>query len=127
VEPSSHKAGTAYATFDGHKSGDPKPYVYKTDDFGQTWTSLVTKDLPIYCHVIKEDLINPDLLFLGTEFGMYLSIDAGNQWVPFTGGLPKASVRDMVFQARENDLVIGTHGRGIYIIDDLTPIQGMKK
>lgn len=127
VEPSSHKAGTSYATFDGHKSGDPKPYVYKTDDFGQTWSSLITKDLPIYCHIIKEDLVNPDLLFLGTEFGMYLSIDGGGQWVPFTGGLPKASIRDMVFQARENDLVIGTHGRGIYIIDDLTPIQGMKK
>lgn len=127
VEPSSHQAGTAYATFDGHKSGDPKPYVYKTEDFGQSWTSLITKDLPIYCHVIKEDLINPDLLYLGTEFGMYLSIDGGQQWVPFTGGLPKVSIRDMVFQARENDLVIGTHGRGIYIIDDLTPIQGMKQ
>jgi hypothetical protein len=127
VEPSSHTSGTAYATFDGHKSGDPKPYVYKTDDFGKTWTSLITKDLPIYCHIIKEDLVNPELLFLGTEFGMYLSIDGGTQWVPFTGGLPKASIRDMVFQARENDLVIGTHGRGIYIIDDLTPIQGMKK
>jgi photosystem II stability/assembly factor-like uncharacterized protein len=127
VEPSSHTAGTAYATFDGHKSGDPNPYVYKTDDYGQSWTSLITKDLPTYCHIVKQDLINPDLLYLGTEFGLYLSIDGGDQWVPFTGNLPKVSIRDMVFQARENDLVIGTHGRGIFIIDDLTPIQSMRK
>ncbi len=126
IEVSSHKAGTAYATFDGHKSGDPKPYVYKTTDYGQSWTSLVTKDIPAYCHIIKQDLVNPDLLFLGTEFGMFISIDGGGQWVPFTGGLPKASIRDMVFQARENDLVIATHGRGIFIIDDLQPIQELK-
>ena len=126
IEVSTHNAGTAYVTFDGHKSGDPKPYVFKTTDYGQSWTSLITKDIPIYCHVIKEDLVNPDLLFLGTEFGMFISIDGGEQWIPFTGGLPKASIRDMVFQARENDLVIATHGRGIFIIDDLQPIQELK-
>lgn len=126
IEVSTHQAGTAYVTFDGHKSGDPKPYVYKTTDYGQSWTSLVTKHIPAYCHIIKQDLVNPDLLFLGTEFGMFVSIDGGEQWVPFTGGLPKASIRDMVFQARENDLVIATHGRGIFIIDDLQPIQELK-
>ncbi|NPD45030.1 MULTISPECIES: glycosyl hydrolase [unclassified Lentimicrobium] len=127
VEASSHFPGTAYATFDGHKSGDSKAYVFKTTDYGKSWTSLITNDLPIYCHIIKEDFSNPNLLFLGTEFGMYISIDAGKQWVPFNGGIPKASVRDMVFQKRENDLVIATHGRGIFIIDDLTPLQSMKK
>ena len=127
IEPSNHIKGTAYATFDGHKSGDSKAYIFKTTDYGQTWKSLVTKDVPIYCHVIKEDLVNPDLLFLGTEFGMFISINAGEQWVPFTGNLPKASVRDMVFQARENDLIIGTHGRGIFILDDLKPIQSLKE
>ena len=127
IEPSSHFPGTAYATFDGHKSGDPNPYVFKTTDYGKSWTNLTTKDLPIYCHILKEDLINPDLLYLGTEFGMFISIDAGKQWVPFNGGLPKVSIRDMVFQTRKNDLVIATHGRGIFIIDDLTPLQGMEK
>ena len=126
IEPSSHTAGTAYATFDGHKSGNSKPYVFKTTDFGKTWSSIISKTIPSYCHIIKEDLINPDLLFLGTEFGMFITIDGGEQWVPFTGDLPKASIRDMVFQARENDLIIGTHGRGIYIIDDLQPIQELK-
>ncbi|OYT16507.1 MAG: glycosyl hydrolase [Bacteroidetes bacterium 4572_77] len=126
IEPSNHVKGRAYATFDGHKSGDSKPYIYQTEDFGKTWKSLVTKDIPIYCHVIKEDLVNPDLLFLGTEFGMFISINGGEQWVPYSGNLPKASIRDLVFQARENDLVIATHGRGIFIIDDLTPIQSLK-
>jgi photosystem II stability/assembly factor-like uncharacterized protein len=126
IEASTHTVGLAYATFDGHKSGDPKAYIYKTTDYGQTWKSLVTKDIPIYCHIIKEDLKNPNLLYLGTEFGMYLSIDGGQKWVPFRGGLPMASIRDMVFQPRKNDLVIATHGRGIYIIDDLQPIQELK-
>jgi len=126
IEPSSHTAGTAYATFDGHKSGNSKPYIFKTTDFGKTWESMVSEAIPTYCHIIKEDLINPDLLFLGTEFGLFITIDGGEQWVPFTGDLPKVSIRDMVFQARENDLIIGTHGRGIYIIDDLQPIQELK-
>ena len=126
IEPSAHTAGTAYATFDGHKSGDSKPYVFKTTDFGETWISLISEKIPTYCHIIKEDLMNPNLLFLGTEFGLFITIDGGEQWVPFTGGLPKTSIRDMVFQARENDLIIATHGRGIYIIDDLQPIQELK-
>ena len=126
IEVSSHDAGTVFATFDGHKSGDPKPYIFKTTDYGQSWTSLVTKDIPAYCHIIKQDLVNPNLLYLGTEFGMFISIDGGEQWVPFTGGLPKVSIRDMVFQERENDLIISTHGRGIFIIDDLQPIQELK-
>jgi len=123
IEVSTHQPGTVYATFDGHKSGDSKPYIYKTTDYGKTWQSLVKKNIPIYCHIIKQDLKNPDLLYLGTEFGLYISIDDGKQWVPFNGNLPKVSIRDMVFQNRENDLIIGTHGRGIFIIDDLQPIQ----
>jgi len=126
IEISTHTPGTAYVTFDGHKSGDSKPYVFKTSDYGQTWSSLITKDIPIYCHVIKEDLVNPNLLFLGTEFGMFISIDRGEQWIPFAGGLPKVSIRSMVFQSRDNDLIIATHGRGIYIIDDLQALQELK-
>ncbi len=125
VEASSHNKATAYVTFDGHRYGDRHAYVYKTTDFGKTWTKLADKNIESYCHVIKEDLTNPNLLFLGTEAGLYLSIDGGKVWSRFTGNLPKVSVRDMVFQPRENDLILATHGRGIYIIDDLTPLQNL--
>ncbi len=125
VEASNYEKGTAYVTFDGHRYGDRKAYVYKTTDFGKTWTSLAGDNIESYCHVVKEDLKNANLLFLGTESGLYLSIDGGHTWSRFTANLPKVSVRDMVFQRRENDLVLATHGRGIYIIDDLTPLQNL--
>jgi photosystem II stability/assembly factor-like uncharacterized protein len=127
IEPGKFDKGTAFTTFDGHKQGDKTPYVFVTHDFGKTWKSLVTDDIPVYCHVIREDFVNPDLLFLGTEFGLYLSIDGGNAWVPFTGNVPKVSIRDMVIQEREDDLVLGTHGRGIIIIDDLIPIRQLNQ
>jgi photosystem II stability/assembly factor-like uncharacterized protein len=123
VEPSPFDKATAFVTFDGHTIGDMNTYIFKTTDFGQTWTSLATDGIEGYCNVVKQDLINPELIFLGTEFGLYVTIDGGQQWTRFTGNLPKVSVRDMVFQHRENDLVLATHGRGIYIIDDITPLQ----
>lgn len=123
IEASKFDKATAYATFDGHMQGDQKPYVYKTTDYGQTWKQIDTDDIAGYCNIIREDLKNPDLLFLGTEFGLFITIDGGQQWTRFTGDLPKVSVRDMVFQERENDLVIATHGLGIFIIDDITPLQ----
>jgi len=126
VEPSPYDKATAFVTFDGHWQGDMRPYVYKTTDFGKTWKNLFSPDIEGYCNTVRQDLKNPDLLFLGTESGLYISIDGGNQWTRFTGNLPKVSVREMAFQPRENDLVIATHGRGIYILDDLTPIQNLK-
>ncbi|MFC2106982.1 glycosyl hydrolase [Bacteroidota bacterium] len=127
IEPGKFEKGVAYVTFDGHKQGDKTPYVFVTEDYGQTWKSLVTKDIPIYCHVIREDFVNPDLLFLGTEYGLFVSINKGESWIPFTGNVPKVSIRDMVFQERESDLVLATHGRGIIIIDDLTPIRQLNE
>jgi photosystem II stability/assembly factor-like uncharacterized protein len=123
VEPSPYDKATALVTFDGHTQGDMSTYIFKTTDYGQTWTSLATGAIEGYCNVVKQDLKNPDLIFLGTELGLYVTIDGGEQWTRFTGNLPKVSVRDMVFQKRENDLVLATHGRGIYIIDDITPLQ----
>ena len=117
--------GTAYVTFDGHRHGDKTPYIYKTSDFGQNWTSLADDNIPIYCQTIKEDLVNPDLLFLGTEFGLYVSIDGGNVWTLFSGDLPQVSIREIAIHPTKNDLVIGTHGRGIMIIDDITPLRGL--
>ncbi len=126
VEPSGHKEGTAYVTFDGHRSGDKEPYVFKTTDFGKTWESIVSDDIPIYCHTIREDPVNPELLFLGTEFGLYISIDRGEKWVRYSGNVPKVSVRQIQIHPETHDLVIGTHGRGIMILDDLTPIRALK-
>ncbi|MBD3299315.1 MAG: glycosyl hydrolase [candidate division Zixibacteria bacterium] len=123
VEPSHHDRATAYATFDGHYSGDMTTYVYKTTDFGESWTSIVTDSIDGYAHVIREDFVNPNLLFVGTEFGLYVTVDGGQQWARFTGNLPKVSVRDMVIHPRESDLVVSSHGRGIFIIDDITPLR----
>ncbi len=125
IEAGHYDAGTAYATFDGHATGDMKTYVYKTTDYGQTWTSLTTDGLKGYAHVVREDLVDPNLLFVGTEFGLFLSVDGGKNWAQFTGKLPNVAVRDVFIHPRESDLAIATHGRGIYILDDLTPLRAI--
>ncbi|HUR81863.1 MAG TPA: sialidase [Thermoanaerobaculia bacterium] len=120
--------GTAYATFDLHTFGNLTPYAYRTTDYGKTWTPLIAADSPVrgYAHVIREDLVNRDLLFLGTEFGLWISIDGGRQWAQYKGGdLPNVAVRDLAIHPRENDLVIATHGRGIWIVDDITPLRAL--
>lgn len=125
VEASPHEEGTAFATFDGHMTGDMATHVVKTTDFGKTWTSLATADTKGYAHVIKQDAVNPDLLFLGTETGLFISIDGGRQWAQFTSGLPLVAVRDLVVHPRDNDLVLATHGRGVYVLDDITPLRAL--
>jgi photosystem II stability/assembly factor-like uncharacterized protein len=123
VEPSRFEAETAFATFDGHYAGDMKTYVYRTTDYGKTWVSLASPDLHGYAHVVRQDLVNPDLLFLGTELGLFISVDGGKQWGQFTGNLPNVAIRDAVVHPREGDLILATHGRGIYIVDDITPLR----
>jgi photosystem II stability/assembly factor-like uncharacterized protein len=126
VEASPHDATTAFVTIDGHRSGDMAPYVVKTSDYGATWQSLVTPQIEGYAHVVRQDLENPELLFLGTEFGLYISLDGGAQWARFEGGIPnKVAVRDLDIHPREHDLIVATHGRGIYILDDLTPLRAL--
>ncbi len=118
--------GTAFATFDMHNFGDMRPYAYKTTDFGKTWTSMIPADAPVrgYAWVLKQDRVNPNLLFLGTEFGLWISLDGGNQWAQYKGAhMPDVAVRDLVVHPRDNDLVVATHGRGIWIIDDITPLR----
>src|SRR3954468_15952859 len=120
--------GTAYATFDRHTFGDMKPYVYKTTDFGSTWTPLVSDASGVtgYAHVITEDTVDPNLLFIGTEFGLWISIDSGKQWAQYKGsGFPAVAVRDIVVHPRESDLVLATHGRGIWIIDDISSLRSL--
>jgi photosystem II stability/assembly factor-like uncharacterized protein len=130
VQASNFNAGTAYAAFDRHTFGDLAPYVFKTTDYGKTWTPLVgaqdAKGVRGYAHVIKEDLVKPDLLFLGTEFGLWVSIDGGKNWAQFKGNhFPAVAVRDLAIAPRDNDLVLATHGRGIWIIDDITPLRAL--
>jgi photosystem II stability/assembly factor-like uncharacterized protein len=128
VEPGHFADGTVYATFDLHTYGDMRPYSYKSTDFGKTWTSIIAPDAGVrgYAHVIKEDLVNRDLLFLGTEFGLWVSLDGGARWARYKGGdMPAVAVRDLAIHPRDDDLVIATHGRGIWIIDDITPLRSL--
>ena len=123
IEADNFNKGAAYITVDAHRNGDLKPYVFYTDDYGKTWISLLTESIKGYCHVIKQDLVNSNLLFLGTEFGLFVSIDKGVNWVQFKSKIPPVGVFDMVIHPRDHDLVLATHGRGIIIIDDITPIR----
>jgi hypothetical protein len=101
-----------------------KTWVFKTTDFGTTWTPLATAATEGYAHIIRQDPENPGLLFLGTELGLFISVDGGVRWARFTGGFPdKVAVRDLVIHPRDHDLVIATHGRGIYIVEDLTALR----
>ncbi len=129
VEASRYDAATAYAAFDRHSFGDMTPWVYRTTDYGKTWTRIVSPDQGVrgYAHVLKEDTVSRSLLFLGTEFGLWISTDNGKTWAQFkAGNFPAVAVREIQVQPREGDLnVIATHGRGIWIIDDLTPLRAL--
>jgi photosystem II stability/assembly factor-like uncharacterized protein len=128
VEASRFDEATAYATFDRHTFGDMKPYAYKTTDYGKTWTSLPLQESGVrgYAHVIKEDATNSNLVFVGTEFGLWISIDSGQHWAQYKGSnFPAVAVRDIAVHPREGDLVLATHGRGIWIIDDISPLRAL--
>jgi photosystem II stability/assembly factor-like uncharacterized protein len=131
IEAGHFDEGSAYVTFDYHMFGDMRPYCYRTTDFGETWTRIVAFDpgqVAGYAHVIREDPVDRNLLFLGTEFGLWITLDGGGEWARYKGGnFPSVAVRDMVIHPREHDLVIGTHGRGIWIIDDISPLRGLTK
>jgi photosystem II stability/assembly factor-like uncharacterized protein len=120
---SNHDANTVYAAFENHKNEDFKPYLLKSTDAGKTWNSIAS-DLPESpVLAFAEDPLDKDLLFVGTESGVFFTFDGGQHWIKLKGGLPTISVHDMVIQARENDLVIATFGRGFYVLDDITPLR----
>ena len=125
VEASHFDAGTAYVSADHHQDDDYAPYFYMTTDYGKTWKSI-RGDLPDrawWSHVIREDPRNRNVLYAGTEAGVWASWDRGTHWVSIRGKLPAVPVRDIQVQPRDNDLLVATHGRGLYILDDLTPVQ----
>lgn len=123
IEASKHAPGRAYVVFDDHRRSNWTPYLYVTDDFGATWRSLNTSDLWGYCLVVEEDPVNENLLFVGTEFGLYVSLDRGRNFWRFTNGLPTVSVMDLVVHPREADLVVATHGRALFVVDDISPLR----
>ncbi|MFO7892672.1 MAG: hypothetical protein R6U63_02965, partial [Longimicrobiales bacterium] len=127
IEASKHVAGRAYVVFDDHRRGNWETYVYRTDDYGRSWDALSPEQVDGYVHVIEEDPVEPNLLFLGAEFGLYYSLDAGESWRKWTpGDYPAgAPTRALVVHPRDGDLAIGTHGRGAWIIDDIRPLREM--
>jgi photosystem II stability/assembly factor-like uncharacterized protein len=125
VEPSHSDAGTAYVVFDDHRRSNWTPYLFITENYGQTWRSLVSRDIDGFIHVIEEDPVDKNLLFVGTEFGLYVSFNRGGSWMKWTAGLPTAPVRALVVHPLEHDLVIGTHGRAAYILDDIRPLRAL--
>jgi photosystem II stability/assembly factor-like uncharacterized protein len=123
IEASVHGAGTAYAVFEGHARGDMNAYVYKTTDYGQSWKSIVTDDIKSFARNIQEDYVNENLLFLGTEYGLYITVDGGANWSHFTNNFPPTAVHFLDLQKRTSDLVAGTHGRGVIIVDDISVLR----
>ncbi len=124
IEASHHDARTAYVAIDGHRSDDFHPYLLVTRDLGKTWTPIMgdlPADVPVL--VVREGLENPNLLFAGTEFGIRTSVDGGAHWIKVGEGLPTVAVDDIAIHPREHDLVVGTHGRSLWIIDDITPLE----
>jgi len=125
IDADNYNKNAAWVTVDAHRNGDMKPYIYHTGDLGKTWRSLATDDVKGFCHVIRQDPVNPDLIFLGTEMGLFISTDHGRGWVRLKNKIPQTGIYDMAFQSEQNDLVLATHGRGIIIIDDLTPLRNL--
>ncbi|HKP86114.1 MAG TPA: hypothetical protein VJZ26_08460 [Blastocatellia bacterium] len=126
VVPSRFAEGTVFATFDGHRGDDYNSYIFMSTDYGENWKSLKS-DLPagVTCRVVREHPRNQNLLFLGTEFGAYVSLDRGAHWTRLKGNLPLVRVDDIQIHARDNDLVLGTHGRSVWILDDIMPLEKM--
>ena len=134
IEASKFDAGAAYVVFDDHRRSNWKTYLYKTENFGKSWKSLTKNDPTMgspsmwgYALVLEQDPVKKDLLFLGTEFGLWVSFDDGTSWMKWTHGVPTVSVMALLVHPRDYDLVIGTHGRSAYILDDIRPLRTVTK
>ncbi len=126
IQPSHFDPASAFVVLDNHRKSDFETYVYRTDDWGRTWTRLAAgRDAGVrgYALAVAQDTVDRDLLFLGTEFGLWASVDGGKAWMPWRHGVPTTSVMDLLVHPRDGDLVIGTHGRALYVLDDLGPLR----
>jgi photosystem II stability/assembly factor-like uncharacterized protein len=127
IDASPFDKNTAFVTFDGHAMGDMKSYVYKTKDLGKTWTAVMTNEMKGFAHKVKQDLQNENLLFAGTEFGLFVSFDGGKAWVQYRANVPPVAVRDIAIHPVTHDLILATHGRGVIIVDDITPLRNLSQ
>ncbi len=127
VLASQHDEGTVYVTLDGHRSNDFRPYVLRSTDYGKTFTSIASNLPEGSVYVIREDPLAPNLLFVGTEFGLFVSTTGGASWTRAGGTLPTVAVHDLLIHPRERDLVVATHGRGLYVLDDLSPLEELAR
>lgn len=125
IEPSPHDPAQAFIVFEDHRRGDMAPHVFRVDGYGKKFTSLVSKDVKGYALRVQQDHVDPNLLFLGTEFGLFVSTSGGKSWTKWIAGVPTVSVMDMAIQERESDLVLGTHGRAIFVIDDYSSLRNL--
>ncbi|MFI5151369.1 MAG: glycosyl hydrolase [Bacteroidia bacterium] len=125
IDASRFDKNTVFVSFDGHATGDMKSYIYRSADLGKTWTLLSASELKGYVHKIKQDIVTPSLLFAGTECGLFISLDAGKSWTNYNANIPPVSIRDITIHPRTHDLLLATHGRGIIILDDITPIRNL--
>jgi photosystem II stability/assembly factor-like uncharacterized protein len=125
VKASRHAAGRAYVVVDDHRRGDMRPYIYRTEDHGGRWEALSTNGLEGFLHAVEEDPVEPNLLFAGSELGLFVSLDRGRSWMKWTHGVPAVPIRGIVVHPRDHDLVIGTHGRAIWIVDDIRPLRAL--
>ena len=123
IQASTHSAAEAFVVINNYRRGDWKPYLFYTQDYGKTWKNLAQLGEEVYCHSVVQDPLAANLLFLGTEFGLRVSLDKGKTWAKWTNGYPTVSTTDLALQAREHDLVLGTFGRAIWILDDIRPLR----
>jgi photosystem II stability/assembly factor-like uncharacterized protein len=127
IEASVHGKEIAYAVFDGHAKNDYQAYVYKTTDFGKTWKPIVSNQIGSFVRNIQEDYVNQNLLFIGAENGLHISLDGGANWSAFTNNFPKVAVHCLELHAEKNSLIAATHGRGIIILDDISPLRNISE
>ena len=128
IRASKYDAGEAYVIVNNYRNFDFKPYLFRTRDYGATWESLVDeKNIPGYTLALVQDPVEPKLIFLGTEYGLYFSIDEGSSWTKWTNGFPTVSTMDLAIHPREHDLVIGTFGRAAFVLDDIRPLRALAR
>lgn len=125
IYPSPHDASVAWLVMDDHRRGNMETYAFRLENYGRTWRSVATDEVTGYAASILQDTVDPDLLFLGTEFGLHVSLNGGRNWTKWTAGVPTVQVADIALQARESDIVIGTHGRAAFVIEDITALRGL--